>query len=67
MGTVIVRLLRYIPIALKYAVQVVPLLYEGSVWAIKIVKEWRKKKPEKKDTSGASRVEPLVDAKPDPG
>lgn len=67
MGTVIVRLLRYIPIALKYAVQVGPLLYEGSVWAIKIVKEWRKKKPEKKDPSVEPAEEIFVDSKPDPG
>lgn len=66
MGAIIARLLRFLPIALKYAVNVGPLIYEGSVWAIKIIREWRKK-PEKKDPPKEPAEEIFVDSKPDPG
>ena len=66
--------MKYVLMALRYAVQIGPLIYEGSVWAVKIIKEWRKKK----DTAEPiveppvepivePPVEPPVDAKPDPG
>lgn len=58
--------MKYILLVLKYAVQIGPLAYEGSVWAIRIIREWRKK-TEKKDPSVAPAPEPPVDAKPDPG
>ncbi len=66
MGAVILRLLRLLPVALKYAVQIGPLIYEGSVWVIKIIREWRKK-PEKKDPSVEPTEGVFVDSKPDPG
>jgi hypothetical protein len=66
MGTFIIRMLRFIPIALKYAVQYAPAVYELGVWVRKIYSEWRKK-PETTDPSGADACKPPVDAKPDPG
>jgi hypothetical protein len=47
-------------------VQIGPLIYEGSVWVIKIIREWRKK-PEKKDPSVEPTEGVFVDSKPDPG
>ena len=58
--------MKVVLMALKYVVQVGPLIYEGSVWAIKIIREWRKK-PEKKEPSVEPATEIFVDSKPDPG
>jgi len=57
---------KWILIVLKYAVQIGPLIYEGSKWAIKLVREWRKV-PAGKDEPVAPPEDPPADVKIDPG
>lgn len=67
MGAVLTRLLRFIPILLKYAVAYAPTVYELGNWGKKIYQQWRKKKPVEKDPPKEPEDGIFVDTKPDPG
>lgn len=61
MNSLIARLLKVIPEALKWIVKVAPLVYEGVKWTVKTIKELKKKPPT--ETGGARPA----DKKLDPG
>jgi len=62
MGSVLARLLKYIPQALKWFVSVAPLVYEGVKWTVKTIRELKKKPAEPVKTTNPADKE-----KPDPG
>ena len=52
MGSILSNLLKLIPTILKWVIQLLPLLYEGVKWVIRIIREVKKKPPG--ETGGAN-------------
>ena len=61
MGRILSHLLKWIPVILKWIIQIGPLLWEATKWVIRICKELKKKTPSE---TGGTRP---VDKKLDPG
>jgi hypothetical protein len=62
MGNLVTKLLKMIPVALKWIIQVGPLVWEAKNWVVKIIKE-SKRKPST-ETDGSN---PAEKKQPDPG
>jgi len=60
------KLVKFFPVALKYLVNVGPLLYEAAKWGLKIVREFRTKK-EIKPPIESTVEDPVTKPDLDPG